>query len=139
MLTSTAAAHRRRSALVTTCHPSKPGPGVTTAAVQARQIERSAGDACVTQTVQEPSREPSSSSPAPERAPALAHAAGGAGDPLVDALDVLPEPIRDHPSVVPSAIARRIDLLGERGRPLEKIRKSAWAESRQPTPQVPPH
>ena len=86
------------------------------------------GDAGVTRTFIEPSQEPSSSSPATERATASADAAGGgrAVDPLVDAVDVLsvlPEPVRDHPSVLPSALARRLQILERRGWPRAEIRK----------------
>jgi hypothetical protein len=86
------------------------------------------GDSGVTRTVIEPSQEPSSSSPAPERATASADTAAGgrAGDPLVDAVDVLgvlPEPVRDHPSVIPSALARRLQVLERRGWPRAEIRE----------------
>jgi hypothetical protein len=83
------------------------------------------GDSRVTRTAQEPSGEPSSSAPTPQRAPTPARPARGgqASDPLVDALDVLPEPIRDHPSIVPSALARRIRTLDQLGWPLAEIRR----------------
>jgi hypothetical protein len=83
------------------------------------------GDTAVTRTVQEPSRQPSSSPPSPARSPASADATGGGreGDPVADALDVLPEPVRDHPSVVPSALARRLRTLDQRGWPRVEIRK----------------
>lgn len=82
------------------------------------------GDTAVTRTVQEPSR-PSSSPPLPARAPASADATGGgrAGDPVADALDVLPEPVRGHPSVVPSTLTRRLRTLDQRGWPRVEIRK----------------
>jgi hypothetical protein len=85
----------------------------------------SRGDSGVTRTVIEPSREPSSSSPTPERAPASTHVAGGgrADHSVAAAVDVLPEPVRDHPSVIPSAIARRIQLLDQLGWPRTEIRR----------------
>jgi hypothetical protein len=86
------------------------------------------GDIRVTRTVIEPSLEPSSSSPVPERAPASASGPGGglAGDLLVDAadlLDILPASVRDHPSVIPSALARRLQILQRRGWPRAEIRR----------------
>jgi hypothetical protein len=83
------------------------------------------GDTGVTRTVIEPSREPSSS-PTPERAPAAGMAGSDGGrtaDSLADALDVLPEPVRDHPSVVPGAIARRVRVLEQRGWTLAEMRR----------------
>jgi hypothetical protein len=94
------------------------GSGVTTHA--------SRGDTGVTRTVLEPPQEPSSSSPTPPRTAAAATAAAGGG-PLANstaaALDVLPESVRDHPSVVPSAIARHIQPLERRGWPRAQIRE----------------
>jgi hypothetical protein len=91
------------------------GLGVTDRAVR--------GDNRVTRTVQEPSLEPSSSPPAPGHAPAAV--AGGGIDVgiIADVLDVLPEPVRDHPSIVPSAIARRVQTLDQRGWPRPQIRE----------------
>ena len=86
--------------------------GVTNRAVR--------GDSRVTRTVPEPTQEPSSSSLSPARATAT-----GGGPPTestVDALDVLPESVRDHPSVVPSAIARRVRALEQPGWPRAQIR-----------------
>jgi hypothetical protein len=41
----------------------------------------------------------------------------------VDVLDVLPEPVRDHPSVIPSALTRRLQVLERRGWPRADIRR----------------
>jgi hypothetical protein len=93
------------------------GPGVTDHAAR--------GDNRVTRTVPEPSLEPSSSPPAPGRALAPAAVAGGGIDSgiVADVLDVLPEPVRDHPSIVPSAIARRVQALEQRGWPRPQLRE----------------
>jgi hypothetical protein len=93
------------------------GSGVTNHAAR--------GDTAVTRTVQEPSLEPSSSPPAPGRALAPAVVAGGGIDSgiVADVLDVLPEPVRDHPSIVPSAIARRVRTLEQRGWPRPQVRE----------------
>jgi hypothetical protein len=42
---------------------------------------------------------------------------------LADVLDVLPEPVRDHPSIVSSAIARRVRTLDQRGWPRPQVRE----------------
>jgi hypothetical protein len=84
------------------------------------------GDTGVTRTIHEPSREPSSSSPPPAHAPAAGTAATGGGSErssLSDVLDVLAEAVRDHPSVVPSAIARRVRALEQRGWPRDAVRE----------------
>lgn len=84
------------------------------------------GDSRVTRTVLEPSLEPSSSPPAPGRALAPAVVAGGGGIDsgiVADVLDVLPEPVRDHPSIVPSAIARRVWTLEQRGWSRPQVRE----------------
>ena len=82
------------------------------------------GDNRVTRTVLEPSLEQSSSPPAPGPALAPAVVAGGGidSDILADVLDVLPEPVRDHSSIVPSAIARRLQALDQRGWPRPLVR-----------------
>jgi len=83
------------------------------------------GDTRVTRTVLEPSLEPSSSPPAPGCALAPAVVAGGGVNSgiLADVLDVLPEPVRDHPSIVLSAIARRVRTLDQRGWPRPQVRE----------------
>jgi len=87
----------------------------------------SRGDTGVTLTIQEPPQEPSSSySPPSVRAAAAGPAAAGGGHPTgstVDVLDVLPESVRDHPSVVRSAIARRVRTLEQRGWQIAEICK----------------
>lgn len=82
-------------------------------------------DTGVTRTVIQSSLEPSSSSPTPERAPApVVDVGGGINCGIVaDVFDVLPEPVRDHPSVVPSAIARRVRTLDQRGWPRPQVRE----------------
>jgi hypothetical protein len=47
----------------------------------------------------------------------------GAGDPLVDALDVFPDAVRDHPSVIPTAIAEQVHVLHDLGWPKAEIRR----------------
>ena len=86
------------------------GSGVTNPAFR--------GDTGVTRTVHEPSREPSSSSPAPASAAAApaAQRGGGVNDqPPAGALNLLPEIIRNHPTVIASAIAKRIQALDDLG------------------------
>ena len=41
---------------------------------------------------------------------------------MAEVLDVLPEAVRDHPSVVPSALARRVHVLAQHGWPRTEIR-----------------
>ena len=82
------------------------------------------GDSCVTRTIQEPPTEPSSSSPATASAPAApATRQGGKinDQSPADALDLLPETVRNHSSVIPSAIAKRVQALD--GWPRTEIRR----------------
>jgi Helix-turn-helix domain len=87
----------------------------------------SRGDNRVTRTIQEPPQEPSSSfSPSPARAAAASPAAAGGGrtaGSMVDVLGVLPDAVRDHPSVVPSAIVRRVRALEQLGWQQARIRE----------------
>lgn len=84
------------------------------------------GDTGVTRTIQEPSREPSSSfSPEPASAAGArtAQQGGGTNDQSpTDALDLLPETVRNHPSVIPSAIGKRIQALDDLGWPRTEFR-----------------
>jgi hypothetical protein len=83
------------------------------------------GDSRVTRTVLEPSTEPSSSPLQRGDACAAAQSPPGGGHddpPSADALDVLPESVRAHPSVVPTAIDRRVQALERHGWPRAQIR-----------------
>jgi hypothetical protein len=85
------------------------------------------GDNRVTRTIQEAPQEPSSSySPSPARAAAANPAAAGGGHPagsMIDVLGVLPEAVQDHPSVVASAIVRRVRALEQLGWQQARIRE----------------
>jgi general stress protein YciG len=85
------------------------------------------GDIRVTRTVQKPSREPSSSSPATagagRAAPATRQGGGMNDQSWTDAIDLLPETVRHHFSVIPSAIANRIQVLDDLGWPRAGIRR----------------
>jgi hypothetical protein len=83
---------------------------------------RARGDSRVTRTIQEPPAEPSSSSPA--SATPGAEPGGGIKDQSpADALDLLPETVRNHPSVIPSAIIKRLRVLDDLGWPRAEIRR----------------
>ena len=78
------------------------------------------GDTDVTQTVQEPSKEPSSSS---RSVTTLSSAGGGsAASTRDDPLEVLPASVRNHPSIVPRALTRRVHVLDQRGWSRAEIR-----------------
>jgi hypothetical protein len=80
------------------------------------------GDSRVTRTIQEPPGEPSSSSPGPPAAGA--EPGGGIKDQSpADALDLLPETVRHHPTVIPSAIIKRLRALDDLGWPRAEIRR----------------
>jgi hypothetical protein len=79
------------------------------------------GDTDVTQTIQEPSKEPSSSSPVAPTTPASAGGGSPSGTPD-DPLEVLPKSVRDHPSIVPSALSRRVHVLDQGGWSRAEIR-----------------
>ena len=84
------------------------------------------GDGGVTRTVQEPPREPSSSAPATASAgtaPAAQQGGGMNDQSPTDALDLLPETVRNHPTVIPRAIAKRIQALDDLGWPRAEIRR----------------
>jgi hypothetical protein len=72
------------------------------------------GDTRVTRTIQEPSKEPSSSPPTPA-APGATPGGGMNDQSLADALALLPETVRNHPSVIPSAIMKRLRVLDDLG------------------------
>ena len=97
---------------MTICHPWKPGPGVTHRAFS--------GDTRVTRTIQEPPAEPSSSSPAPTT-PGAKPGGRIKDQPLADAVDLLPATVRNHPSVIPNAIAKRLRVLDDLGWPRAEI------------------
>lgn len=83
------------------------------------------GETGVTRTVLKPSQDPSSSSSALADAPAAADPHGGGVDDQAraDELDLLPETVHDHPSVVSSAITKRVHVLDELGWPRTEIRR----------------
>jgi hypothetical protein len=84
------------------------------------------GDTRVTRTVQEPSTEQSSSSPVPASAavaPAAQHGGGTNDQSPADVLDLLPETVHNHPSVIPSAIAKRVQTLADLGWPRAEVRR----------------
>ena len=85
------------------------GSGVTNHAAR--------GDTRVSRTVQEPPREPSSSSraPASTATPPAGKQVGMTDHSPIDALELLPQTVRNHPSVLPSAIAKRLRLLDDLG------------------------
>jgi hypothetical protein len=95
---------------------------VTAATFQGVTHHGRRGDADVTQTIQEPSKEPSSSSPT---VPDMASGGGGGGTAigtLDDPLEVLPTSVRDHRSIVRSALTRRVHDLDHRGWSRAEIR-----------------
>jgi hypothetical protein len=102
--------------------PLENGPRGDSSGVSGVTNRGSWGDSRVTRTIQEPPGEPSSSSPA--SATPGAKPGGGIKDQSpADALDLLPETVRHHPSVIPRAIIKRLRVLDELGWPSAEIRR----------------